>query len=527
MLTSETGGISRRTVLKAAGIGALSLSAAPLLAACTSSTSKASKTISDGTPKRGGRLRVGITGGGTNDTLDPSAALTYPSYAAGALLYDSLSGLNRDGQIELRLAKEITPSADAKSWTIRLRNGVQWHDGRSIDADDLIYTFRHVTNASGGSVNAAMLAQVDVAGIKKLDTMTVRVPCKAPFSTLLDILSTYNFFCLLPAGYNPKKPVGTGPYKFVSHTPGQQLVVQRNDNYWVTGQPYLDSVVITDYPDETSQINALLAGQVDVITQLTAASLPQLAAANATSVVSKGGGWTPIVMRTDIAPFNNPDVVTAMKLAVDRQQMLDSIFNGQGAIANDLFGAFDPAFNHNIQQRQHDPDQAKFLLKRAGAEGLTVDFTTSTVAVGTTQLASVFAQQAKTVGVTVNVKQIDPSAFFGPSWLSRSLTTDFWAYAPYFSQAIQSNYPGMFDETHWDNSQWSALYRQAQSTVSAERRKPLVAEMQQLEWDKSGYIIPYYYPVIDGFSSKVRGAKESKLGFPLNFFADFKTLYFA
>ena len=521
--------ISRRSILKVAGLGALLLPASSLLAACTSpGQSTATGTpIPSGTPKRGGVMRVGVTGGGPTDTLAPAAALTTPSYAAGALIFDALSGLDRNAQIELRLAQEITPNADATVWTIKLKEGITFHNGKPATADDLIYTFQQVCDPKSGSVNAPMLAPVDVKNIKKVDNLTVQVPCKTPFSSLADVMSTYNFFSLLPVGFDPKKPIGTGPYKFVSHTPGQKLVVSRNDSYWVKDEPYFDSVEITNYPDETSQLNALIAKQVDTITSLTAASIPQIQNAGMYSIASKGGGWTPIVMRTDVAPFNNPDVVQAMKLLVDREQMLKVIFNGEGQVANDLFGIYDPAFNSSIPQRPHDPEKAKSLLKKAGAENLTVEMTTSAIAIGTVQLATVFAQQASQVGVTVNVKTVDPSAFFGPAWLSRPLTVDFWAYAPYFGQAVQSNYPGMFDETHFDNKQWNALYEQSMRTPDATSRTALVHEMQQIEWDNIGYCIPYNYPQIDGFAANVRGAQPSKVGYPLNFFADLKTMYFA
>ena len=520
--------VDRRSFLKIAGVGALALSSTPLLAACVKGASPSpSAPPSSGTPKRGGTLRAGLTGGGPTDSLYPAAALTTPSYAAGALLFDALSGINRQGKVELRLAEEITPNADASTWTIRLKRGVTFHNGKSASAEDLIYTFQQVCDPKSGSVNAPMLAAVDVKGIKKIDDVTISVPCRTPFSALADVMATYNFFSLLPVGFDARHPVGTGPYKYSSFTQGQRLVVARNDNYWVSGEPYFDSVEVINFADETSQLNALLAKQVDVITSLTAASIPQLANAGAYSIVSKTGGWTPIVMRTDIAPFNNPDVVKAVQLLVDREQMLKVIFDGHGQIANDLFGRYDPAYNSTIPQRTYDPDQARALLKRAGAENLHVDMTTSTIANGTVQLATVFAQQASQVGMTVNVKNIDPSAFFGPAWLSRPLTTDFWAYATYFGQAIQSNYPGMFDETHFNNKSWNALYQSAMRTPDEVKRASIVHEMQQIEYDSAGYVIPYNYPQIDGFAANIRGASESATGYPLHFFNDFKTMYFA
>lgn len=398
-LDDGRGSVDRRSFLKITGAAALAVSSPALLAACTTGWSSIpGPPTSSGTPKRGGTLRAGLTGGGQTDTVYPAAALTAPSYAAGALLFDALSEINRDGKVELRLAEKITPNTGPSMWTIRLKSEITFHNGKSATADDLIYTFQQVCDPQSGSVNAPMLAAVDVKGIKKLDQLTVSVLCKTPFSALADVIATYNFFSLLPVDFDVRHPVGTGPCKFSSFTRGQRLVVTRNDEYWVTGQPYLDSVEVINFADETSQHNALLAKQVDVITSLTVASIPQLASVGAYSIVSHTGGWTPIVMRTDVAPLNNPDVVKAMKLLVDREQMLKVVFAGHGQIANDLFGRYDPAYNSAIPQRPYDPDQARALLKNAGAENLTIDMTTSTVAIGTMQLATVFSQQASQVG---------------------------------------------------------------------------------------------------------------------------------
>src|SRR4051794_27317911 len=136
------GSVDRRSFLKIAGIGALAMSSTPLFAACTNGASSTpNQPAASGHPKRGGTLRAGLTGGGQTDTVYPAAALTAPSYAAGALLFDALSGINRQGKVELRLADEITPNADASEWTIRLKRGITFHNGKSATADDLIYTF--------------------------------------------------------------------------------------------------------------------------------------------------------------------------------------------------------------------------------------------------------------------------------------------------------------------------------------------------------------------------------------------------
>ena len=156
-----------------------------------------------------------------------------------------------------------------------------------------------------------------------------------------------------------------------SFTPGQQSVFVRNPNYWEDGAdgkplPYLDEVVITDYSDETSQVNALISGAVDCIDLLSYESIAPLKAGGQEYLVSDGGSWVPFTMRVDVAPFNEVDVRQAFRLIVNRPQMLEHVFGGYGLVGNDIFAIEDPEYDHAIPQRVQDIEQAKFLLNKHG-----------------------------------------------------------------------------------------------------------------------------------------------------------------
>lgn len=525
---------TRRDVLKLAGAGALSFGGAAALAACGGGGGGASgPSLSGGQgPRRGGTLRVGLTGGSVNDTLDPSSATTPPSYAASRMIFDTLMDYDPDVHPIPKLAQEITPNHDATVWTIRLRPGVTFHDGKPLTADDLIFTFRYILNPKHAATYAPLLSPFDLSGLRKVDKLTVQVPCKRPYSILPDIFAYSSAFAVLPEHFDPKKPVGTGPFKFVSFTPGQQLVTERNNHYWIDGQPYVDKIVMTNYADETSEVNALLANQADIISLLSASSANEVKSGGAEIIVNKTGGMTPIVMRVDSGPFANPDVREAMKLMVDRQQMLDVIFDGMGTVANDLFSPYDRAYDHSIPQRPHDPEKAKHLLQKAGASDLAADFVTAPIFSGTVQLATVFAQQAKAIGVRVNVKQKSVADFYGPAWLSYPLTTDYWTYCTYLAQAVQATIPGpapggMFNETHFNDSRYNRLFQKALAEPDETRRIPLIHDMQEIDWKEGGYGIPYFYPLIDGHASNVLGMYHSKSGESFCNRRDFRTIYFA
>ena len=386
---------SRREFLKAGLGGSVAVGAGGLLSACgTGNTIKAFTTSTAGKPRYGGTLRAGLTGGSTADTLDPISAITNVDFSRIDNLYEPLIGLTPDAKPVYVLAEEVTPNAKATEWTIRVKQGITFHNGKTLTADDVIYTFQQILNPKAPGSAAAGLASVDAKGMTKLDAYTARIPCSTPFATLAEALAIPGYSDIIPVGYDPAAPAGTGPFKVKSFSPGTQSTFVRYDGYWQSGLPYLDEIVITDYSDQTSQVNALLAGQVDVVNLLSADVISEVQGEGKNILLSAGGGWNPFTMRVDTGTFSDVRIRQAMRLVVDRQQMLDLVFGGFGTLGNDLFGIWAPEYDHSLPQRHQDIDQAKSLLKAAGAEDLHVTLVTSDIAQGTVLAAQVFAQQA-------------------------------------------------------------------------------------------------------------------------------------
>ncbi|HJW76379.1 MAG TPA: ABC transporter substrate-binding protein, partial [Thermoleophilia bacterium] len=313
------------------------------------------------------------------------------------------------------------------------------------------------------------------------------------------------------------KPIGTGPFTVESFTPGQQSTFKRNPNYWQSGLPYVDEVVITDYADETSQVNALLGGQVDVVNLLASSVLPTVTGSGKKILVSPGGGWTPITMRVDASPFDDVRVRQAMRLIVDRNQMLDLVFAGNGTLGNDVFAIWDAAYDQTLPQREQDIEQAKSLLKAAGREGMTVELVTADIAQGVVRAAQVFAEQAQAAGVTIKLRKVTVTEFYGDNYLKWVFAQDYWYYNPYLPQVAQATHPNApFNETHWNDPRYVKLYDEGIGTVDQARRTEICHEMQAIDYEEGGYIIPYFPPVIDGYSPNVQGLLTSKTGISLN-----------
>ena len=503
--------VSRRGFLKVGVVGGASL-----LAGRGSSSILPLSRAKSSPPRRGGTLHAAITGGSSADTLDADNAITNMDFARVNNLYDGLVYMNANAEPVLWLAEEITPNSTATEWTVRVKKGVTFHNGKPLTADDVIFTLQRIMNSKAPLQGASALAAVDAAAIKKLDDLTVRVPCKVPFANFVQVLSIWYYF-IVPVGYNPHRPIGTGPFMFKSFSPGVQSVFTRNPSYWRHPYPYLDEVVISDFSDETSQVNALLSGQADVVNLLSAGSVAVLKNGHSKVLVSQGGGFTPFTMRVDKAPFNDVRVRQAMRLIVDRPQMLELVFEGHGTIGNDVFGIWAPEYDHQLPQRHQDIEQAKALLKAAGHEGMRAQLVTANIAQGTTLAAQVLAQQAAAAGVTLSIQQVTVTDFYGSNYLKWTLAQDFWYYNYYLPQVASATLPSApFNETHFSNSRYNSLYAEAQRTLDIPKRYEIEHEMMTIDYDQGGYIIPYFPPVIDGYSSRVNGLVPSKTGLSLN-----------
>jgi peptide/nickel transport system substrate-binding protein len=506
----------RELIVRATVLGLSATTIGAILAACGAggtSTPAAAK------PRQGGTLRAGLTGGSSSDTLDPHMGLTYLDTARANQIYQPLLKLNAAAQTELELAEEISPHGSTSEWIIRLRSGITFHDGKPLTADDVIFTLQRILNPKAPLSGATSLGPVDLKNLSKMDNLTVVVPMTSPFGSFIDQLSYWYYLYIVPVGFDPKVPNGTGPFKYQSFTAGQQSTFVKNTNYWKPGLPYLDTVVITDFADSASLQNALVANQIDAAGGLEGAQLKVLGTnPSIKTVASQTGSITPFTMRVDKAPFNDVHVRQAFRFMVDRKQLINAALDGYASVGADVSSPYDPDYDSSLH-RDQDIAQAKSLLQGAGQSNLTVELVTSAAATGMVQMATVFAQQAKQAGVTVNLKVVDPSTFFGPNYLQWTFSQDFYNYSPYLAQVAQSFLPtSPFNETHWSDPSYASLYQQANATADASARKDIVHQMQMIDFTQGGYIIPCFIDALDAYSSKLTGYQAAKVGQPLSLF---------
>ena len=519
---------TRRDVLKGALVLGGGVSLASLLAACGSSSSSGSSSSASASsaPKQGGSLRIGIVGGSANETLDGQLATTEPEIAITFQLYDALLGWDQNYKLTNLLAEEVSPNADATVWTVKLRQGVVFHDGSPMTADDVVYSYKRIIDPKNPKMGATQLSALPASGIQKVDATTIRFVLNSPNSVFDEALAVYGN-TIVPIGFNPKSPIGTGPFKLTSFSPGQQIVFAPNTAYWGE-KPHVDKLTIIEFADPTARVNALLGGSVDAISDLPSSQVKIVQSQGLKVLDAHTGAWQPFTMRIDVKPFNDVRVRQAFRLIVDRQAMINQAYGGYGWVGNDMYAPFDAGTPTNLPQREQDLAQAKSLLKAAGYDNnLAVTLTTSDAVGGSAVAAAqVYAQQAKGAGVTVNVNKVDPSIFYGNQYLTWPFAQDFWYTRNYLAQTAQGTLPtAPFNETHWKNAAWLKVVQEAFKTPDKTKRDQLIGEAQTIEYNQGGLIIWAFNDQTDAYSAKLGGVVPDKGGEPISSF-HFNKFYF-
>lgn len=495
-MTAPTLGISRRNLL--AGASATVVAAA--LSGCSS-----------GSERNGLQLIHGATGGGLKDTLDPHFPVTVPDIARVRNLYEPLFQFAPDYSVQPGLAERIESSADATQWTITLRDGVTFHHGKSLTAEDVHATFVRAFDPDNPSPQAGDLAPVsDLAASGPLDKLTYRLQLTKPLSIVKQLLADYGLG-IIPTDFDLANPVGTGAFKADLFVPGQRSRFLRFDDYW-EGPASFDELVIIDFADDAAKVNALLASQIQTTDNLPTYLTESIQAQGGKALISETGNWLPFTIRVDVEPFKDQRVREALRLTVNRQQMIDQALNGFGIIGNDLYAPFDDAYASDLPQREQDPDKAKALLKQAGRSDLQIELVTSTaVGAGGVESANLFVQQARKAGIAVRVNKVDPSTFYGEQYLQWPFAQDFWYTRNYIPQATRCALKGSpYNETHFDNAEFEGLIHEAGAELDQTRRTELLHQAQQIEYEEGGYIIWAFKKQVDAYSQFVEGLVPSR-----------------
>lgn len=489
--------------------GGLGVAATATLAACSSPAPSGGGGGGSSTPSSGGRLRVGYLGGSGADAIDPILTTGSPDTVRMRQVYDNLTRYNEDGVVEPFLAEEFIEE-DPFTWTIKLRQDVTFHHGKTLDADDVVFSLQRLLGPE--SHNATGAAMIDPEGIEKVDDYTIRLKLARPAYYLMEAL-TMPATSIVPVDFDPANPVGTGPFSLVSFTPGQQVVFARNDDYW-RGAPYLDEVEVTTFSDESARINALQSGQIDAAPLVAASYASVIESAGGIHIFQyPGGRFENFVLQTQSAEFSNPEVRRAMRLLLNRQQIVDQVYSGRAVIGNDVPEPTSVFYNDSLPQWEQNVEEGMAMLRSAGAADMQLELVTAPLTTTMVNAAEVYVQQLVEAGVDARISQIDAGAFYGPGFGERPFTQDIWGGWTFPAFTDMALLPGAsFNETAWDNSDFASAFEAASLTSDLDERKQHLWDAQEILHTDGGTIIPAFMDVLDGYSDKVDGYKSETLG---------------
>jgi peptide/nickel transport system substrate-binding protein len=539
LLPVDQRSLSRRNLLLAAPGAGLALGLGGLLSssghALASTLKHGVPNLPGGVPKRGGTLTAGCISAGSEENLFPGTGASNPDAARCYNLFNFLFYPNGGASLyplTPGLALSAESNKDATVWTLELRPNVKWHDGKPFTATDVVYNIQQLWGQGASNYSSAFLVGlVDFKNVKALDKLTVQIPLLAPSTEFPSILSFFNFGVLQNGATQEsiaKNPIGTGPFKFESFTPGQQSVFVKNDDYWESGKPYVDRLVIdTSFTDNTALLDALLSGTIDLYIAPAPSQARAMLAGNRVQVLEAPVATQPYMMgmRVDKGPFVDNRIRTAFKLLVNRQQIVDGALAGFGSVGNDLMGVGTQYYASDLK-REHDVDKAKSLFKAAGFEGRTIDWPTANAYPGMVESLTIFAEQAEAVGIKINVNSGAAGTYFTPAdgAYTRFASENVWQ--P--SSSLTVNYASAlivgapYADTHWGEqvpggAQANDLILNAMRTTNTDKAAALWHQVQRQQFDEGGYVVWGYYPFVDLAANNIRGLTQSG-GFNFNMF---------
>jgi peptide/nickel transport system substrate-binding protein len=510
------GKITRREFVRRGTVVGMSIPLVSFLAAACGGGGGGGETSGAGTAptatgqvQAGGNIRVALI----QPTTEPNPLLVQDEGGAGLLgsTGEFLSFSNEKLELEPRIAESWEPNDDGTVWTFKIRQGVTFHNGSPLVANDVKETFDKLINPDGGSANAqsALGGVLSPGGIEAPDDATVVFNLDAANGNFPTLVSSANYNAIIiPADLDPadwgKTFEGTGPFKLESFTPKVGAKFVRNDAYWGT-KANPDSMELKFYDEEGPMILALQGDEVDFVEHFSVSGGKALLNdPNVNVIAVKAATHRELHMRTDKEPFTDKRVRQAIALSIDRQALVDGLWEGQADIGNDSpFAPLYPSTDTSVPQREQNVDQAKQLLADAGMTSFTVELNTWN-GFEIPDLAQLVKQYAAAIGVTINLKITDAATYYGDgvfgksTWLDSVMGITDYGHRPVpnvYLTAPLSGDPkvGVWNSAHFKNDQYDSLVKQYVAALDIDSQKGVAKQIEELLLDETPIVFPYFY----------------------------------
>lgn len=462
------------------------------------------------TPKMGGHFRVGSRHGSTTDTLDPARFENGFMTGTGFMYGNNLTVIDNTGQLVNEIATSVD-SDDAQTWVLGLPTDLEFHNGKTLTADDVVATFNYHRDENSKSAAKGLLTAItDV----RADCDKVVFELDAPNADFPYIVSDYHLI-ILPSQdgmVDPTAGIGTGSYVIEEFEPGVRVMASRNPNYFKSDAAYFDSVELLALIDTTARQNALMNGDVDAIGGVDPKTVALMSRNPDVEILEVSGTlhYT-FPMRVDTPPFDNYDFRMALKLALKRQEMVDKILLGHGTLGNDHpISSATSFYAADIPQREFDPELAAEHYKKSGHSGPIQLSTSDAAFAGAVDAAQLYAASAKEVGIEIEVVREPSDGYWANVWNKKPWCACYWSGRPTSDWMYSSAY---VETTEWNDTAWrdtpaadrfNELVKLARAELDQAKRAAMYRETQMLIRDDGGAVVPM-------FANHIMGVNKNRI----------------
>ncbi|MVA95932.1 twin-arginine translocation signal domain-containing protein [Nitratireductor sp. CAU 1489] len=459
-------------------------------------------------PQKGGIIKAGMQGGEATNSLDPASFLSQVPFTFGKSWGEYLVALTPDGGLENRIAEEVGASDDAKVWTFKIRDGIEFHNGKSVTADDVLATLERHSNEDSKSGALGIMKGIESM---KVDGNDVVVTLKEANADLPYLMADYHLI-IQPNGGKDKPDAGisAGPYKVTVNEPGVRHGGERFANYWQGDKMgFADQIEIIVINDATARTAAMQGGQVHLINRVEPKIVDLVKRVPGVTIQNVSGrGHYVFIMHCNTAPFDNNDLRMALKYAMNREEMVEKILRGYGSVGNDFpINAAYPLFSDDVEQRPYDPDKAAFHFKKSGHDGPVLLRTSDVAFPGAVDAAQLYQQSCAKAGITIDVKREPGDGYWSEVWNKQPFCESYWGGRPTQDQMYSTAYISTADwnDTRFLRPEFDKLIMEARAQLDETKRKAMYRDAAVMVRDEGGLILPMFNDFIDASTDKIDG----------------------
>ena len=459
------------------------------------------------TPKTGGHMRLAMGHGSTADTRDPATITNGLQWTVTYGVANTLTEVDAKGDLVPSLATEWSASPDAKVWTFKLREGVEFHNGKTMTSEDVVASVNYHRGEDSTSVGKPVVASVTEVTADDSHTVTFTLDAgNADFP--------YNFaeatFAIYPAKDDSIdwQSGGTGGYLLKSEQPGRIYQFERNPNYWRDDAAFAASIDLHSITDPAARQNALITGEVDCIDRLELKTLSLLARTPGI-IIEEGTAPLHYVfpIRTQTEPFSNSHLRKALKLALNREELVEKILFGHGVVGNDH--PIGPTYRYHdpsLEQTTYDPDKARWHMEQSGLGDITLNLSAADAAyVGALDAAVLYQASAKAAGIKINVVREPNDGYWSDVWGKKPWVASYWGGYPTEDNMFTTGFAkdAAWNDTQWDNDRFNELLVAARAELDDGLRAEMYSEMQVLLRDEGGHVVPMFANELHAKNEKI------------------------